>query len=442
MPLRDLKERLSRIRALRLFQPSIAAPSPQKVAHGRARFRDRHDDRQLAILQVSPGIQPNGAFVNYGDELMHFVMMQLLEENGFIGQTLLRERVAPRELTRQRATLFIDMGGFIYSGAHHKGMRAAEAAAITVANADAAKRGGAMAVAAPQTFGPFRTNGGRTLDRRMKRWLATMDRVFVRDEVSLAHLEDLSPKHREKCALLPDVGLLYIADPQPGAEWLARVREGEGTLVGVIPNRQIHTRDSSYVSAMATLIEHLKVLGATVILIPHETGRFGHGEEDDQFLCDSLSQMCNVLTLSKNLINKTYSHADEVNYIARVGSILANLDFLVSCRFHGCVRGIAERIPTVALSWAHKYPALYHDVGLSPDEFILGATESAGRIDLKLALEKLEKAWYRRAETATQLHHVIPDVQERVRTTLSGALAAARDRSHHQPASASTVVFR
>jgi hypothetical protein len=154
---------------------------------------DTNDDKPRAIVQISPAAQPNGVLVNYGDVLMYWVAQQELEKRGFSVMCLPREKADCERLKAQGAKLFLDCGGFIYSGSHHKALRSAQAASITAHNASWCKAGGAIAISAPQTFGPFPSNPEEDLNLQVKEMLNQFDLIYGRDPISVENLRQIDP---------------------------------------------------------------------------------------------------------------------------------------------------------------------------------------------------------------------------------------------------------
>jgi polysaccharide pyruvyl transferase WcaK-like protein len=364
-----------------------------------------------AIIQVSPGIQRNNMFVNYGDQLMYWAIKEALVRRNYSVLRVPRTALPPRQLKRQRPDVFVDLGGFIYSGLHHKGMKSIEAADATWRNARACRRAGAYVASAPQTFGPFPGGNHDPLARSVRRMVAEFDVIYVRDAVSLSHLRELSPGIEAKVRISPDIAFLYEADPVAGREVLARAGlDTSRPVAGIIPNRQISQRDDTYLAVMTDVIRFLRDAGAEVVLVPHERGRFGKDEKDDIYLCRLLAERTGAASLALPKSDTAPPAEAEERYIRETEDAIGALDFLVSGRFHGALSGLAHGVPTVAYSWAHKYPPLFADLGLSPDECILGGQGSAAT-PAGLTLETLAAAWQRRAQTRAVLTRTVPELR-------------------------------
>jgi polysaccharide pyruvyl transferase WcaK-like protein len=367
-----------------------------------------------AIIQVSPGVQGNSMFVNYGDQLMFWAIEEALIKRSYSVLRVPRVALSGRQLKRQRPDIFLDLGGFIYSGLHHKGMKSIQAADATWRNARACRRAGAFVVSAPQTFGPFPGGDDDLLAQSVRRMVTEFDAIYVRDVLSLSHLRELSPGLEAKVRIAPDIAFLWEADPAAGRDVLARAGvDTTRPVAGIIPNRQISQRDDTYLDVMAEVIRFLRDAGAEVVVIPHERGRYGKNERDDIYLCRLLAQRTGAASLALPKSDTPPPAEEEARYIREVEAAIGALDFLVSGRFHGALSGLAQGVPTVAYAWAHKYPPLFADLGLSPEECILGG-HGAAATSAGMALERLAAAWQRRAATRAVLGRTVPEVRARI----------------------------
>lgn len=383
----------------------------------RIKWFDPHDRKARAIVQVSPALQPNGVFVNYGDAAMWWAGKQQLEKRGLSVMCLPRERVQCERLKGQAAHLFIDCAGFIYSSTHHKSMSSANNASITLQNARCCKDAGAVIVSAPQTFGPFDESSDSELNREIRGIIDQMDLICARDEASAKYLGQLSPDAaRTKIRIAPDLAFLYeIESREVGHRFLSRKGVTTGgqsqPLVGLNLNRQLYDRVSSYLDTMQKVIDFFRAKKAQIVLIPHEHGRFGRGEKDDQFLCNYLASQNGVATLSKE---ERLSQEAENDYIRAIEAAISGLDFLVSGRFHAALRGLAAGIPTVAFSWSHKFEMLFRTVGMSAESNVIPLENLMANSARTFVCDQLEEAWNRREETKEHLIKTIPQVKQEV----------------------------
>lgn len=270
----------------------------------------------------------------------------------------------------------MDIGGFIYSYSHSKALRAAEAANITADNAQSCKEVGALTITAPQTFGPFSNEPENPLNLQVKLMLKQLDFVYVRDNISAKYLAEIAPEFcLSSLKIVPDIAFLYeITSIQNGLNLLSKkginVKNRDSLLVGLTLNRQLYDRIPTYLETMEKIVKFLQNRQAKIILIPHEHGRYGRKEKDDQFLSNYLAKKLKIPTLSRNKIIK-YSHDQEIEYIKSIEEAIASLDLLISGRFHGLLRGLSEQVPSLGLSWSHKYETVFESLNMSPQSYII-----------------------------------------------------------------------
>lgn len=380
-----------------------------------------------AIIQVSPAVQPNGVFVNYGDANMYWAAKDQLEKRGFSVMALPREKVDCDQLKAQAAELFIDCAGFAYSILHKSSFRSTQAAEITAHNAGCCREAGATAVTAPQTFGPFAGGSNNELNLHVRNMADQMNFIYARDSLSGEHLGRVYPKVSSKVRIAPDLAFLYQPNSlQAGVRLLSRrglaVARGARPIVGLTLNRQLYCRVPSYIDMMKTVIDFFKAKKTQIVLIPHEQGRGGQGERDDQFLSNALATQTAIPTLSKK---RRLSRNAELQYINAVDGAIGAVDFLVSCRFHAAVRALSENVPSVAFSWAHKFERLFQTVQMSGHDNVVTPEDIAAGEAVDIIYAKLEKAWAMREATRHHLVNTIPVVRRQVAEFLDAAVAGA-----------------
>ncbi|MFU8859430.1 MAG: hypothetical protein ACNA8K_03305 [Cyclonatronaceae bacterium] len=161
------------------------------------------------------------------------------------------------------------------------------------------------------------------------------------------------------------------------------------------------------------VVTFLKAQGAVLVLIPHEHGRYGINEKDDQYLCRLISEDTGIISLAQERSESYPSSEFELNYIRGIENVIGSLDFLVSQRFHGALRGVSETVPTVTMSWSHKYPQLYKDLTLSPEKFIPGG-EGATNGSFSQYSDTLEAAWQNRSEPREIPKRTVPGIRDRI----------------------------
>lgn len=346
------------------------------LRRGLKRLSTRGEGDNIAVVQVSPAFQANGCHVNYGDYAMTVATKQALEKRGFHVHFKGRSESGMSKPQRLRkARLFIDLAGFVYSQKHKSSVRSSQAAEVTLDRVRLFKQWGAKTVIAPQTLGPFGEKNG-SLAKACSRLFDEASELYARDSVSLANAISLCPQIEDKAKIAPDTALVYESSKDSGSratlENLGLVLgDRKKPVVGITLNRQINDRDKSYLTMMERLIRLLKKRGDQVVLIPHERGRY-RNERDDQFLSRSLCERTSVPGIFSDG-RRTYE--TERDYIEGIEAAHQHLDLLVAGRFHALIRGVAYGIPTLSVSWAHKYENFYRGLGLEAEEHILSSND-------------------------------------------------------------------
>lgn len=196
----------------------------------------------------------------------------------------------------------------------------------------------------PQAFGPFTSKASQAAMRDI---INHARLIFVRDPVSLRHLQscvDVLPEH---VILTPDftVGLSPVAN--------AEVPSLDMPFAALIPNSKVVSKYNhanaeamrqQYVTAFAAAADYLTVLGIQPVLVNHE------GKEDAE-LCAEIAALspCGLVQIEDPLAVKAF---------------IGKAELAVSSRFHGAVNALSQVVPCIATSWSHKYHAMMSDFGM------------------------------------------------------------------------------
>ncbi|MDX1677596.1 polysaccharide pyruvyl transferase family protein [Arsukibacterium sp.] len=251
----------------------------------------------------------------------------------------------------------------------------------------------------PQAFGPFASEQSKTAMRDIIRHARL---IFVRDPVSLTHLQSCVSPLPASVVLTPDftVGLI----PQANHD----VPEIVKPYAVLVPNSKVVSKYNhadaeamrdSYVSAFAAAADKLTVLGYQVVLVNHE-GR------EDAALCAEIARLspCTSVQIDDPLAVKAF---------------IGGAELVISSRFHGAVNALSQGVPCVATSWSHKYHAMMNDFAMA-DYCIeqLSADSLCRSIDTLLAnkadilpqlAERAAKIKQRNQQMWQQLHqHLMP----------------------------------
>jgi len=99
----------------------------------------------------------------------------------------------------------------------------------------------------------------------------------------------------------------------------------------------------SYIQLLTKIIKIVKAKSLTPIILNHEG-------EKDRLLCLEL-----INTYKGDVIFFDGLESLEIKKIIGLSF------FCFSSRFHGCISGLSQGVPTFATSWSHKYEELYED---------------------------------------------------------------------------------
>jgi colanic acid/amylovoran biosynthesis protein len=204
------------------------------------------------------------------------------------------------------------------------------------------KAQGKSVVLLPQAFGPFARHD---LADRMRSVFSLADRVYVRDDTSLAHVKTLHDG--SNIVRMPDfTNLVDPVLPSDPARFAERV--------AIIPNIKMIeavSDGSGYVDQVVRIIAAVRAEAREPFLLLHEAGK---DVEVARQIGSRLTQPVDVVSDPDPLVIK--------------GVIGASLG-VVTSRFHGLVSALSQSVPCLATSWSHKYEELLAEYGY-PDQLL------------------------------------------------------------------------
>ncbi|MBV2128498.1 polysaccharide pyruvyl transferase family protein [Arsukibacterium indicum] len=197
----------------------------------------------------------------------------------------------------------------------------------------------------PQAFGPFSSENSKNAMRDI---IEHASLIFVRDPVSLSHLQSCVSQLPASVVLTPDftVGLMPVSNHE--------VPTIDKPYVALIPNSKVVSKynhadaeamRSGYIAAFAAAADKLTLLGYQVVLVNHE------GREDAE-LCAEIAKLspCGLVQIEDPLAVKAF---------------IGGADLVISSRFHGAVNALSQGVPCIATSWSHKYHAMMSDFAMA-----------------------------------------------------------------------------
>jgi len=197
---------------------------------------------------------------------------------------------------------------------------------------------GTKIILMPQAFGPFKND---KIKKEVKRIVDNANLIFARDIISFQFLKDSYGK-RENIFLAPDFTNIL----RPSSD---NFNVDKTTRILIIPNikllEQTNISKESLINLFKELIEEIKIKNYNAAFLIHE------GIKDERLAID----INNVLSEPIPVILEP----DALNQKRIIGNSYA----VITGRFHGLVSALSQGIPSIGLSWSHKYEMLLDNYG-------------------------------------------------------------------------------
>ena len=263
-----------------------------------------------------------------------------------------------------------------------------------------------------QSLGPFRWyNRGITA-----RALNSADSIYLRERSTLAQLEMMGVAG-ERCLLAPDVAFALPLPPTEHLDWIWRRATAGATekiWIGISMNCLMldFTENSRiYIDQMTRLARHIhSTCGAGVLLVPHVFHSSALGM-DDVVPCRELAHALGHPAWLRYL--------EDDHSPMELKGIISRCEALVAARMHAGIAGLSSGVPTMLLSWSHKYRALLAEIGL--ERFTWESSD--GSVDELLAT--FDELWSCRARIRTQLEEYRDDAVVSIARVLGQVMARA-----------------
>lgn len=305
-----------------------------------------------------------------------------------------------------KGDLLVDLSGISFSD-HRPGMGLVINALWFVP----ALASGIPIVKLSQAMGPFSKTSTRTVSRF---FLSRMRQLVARGELSKKYLEGLLPDREIHC--LPDMA--FALRPAEKAR-LVELKQAHGipdvpyAVMGpshVVETFASESQTCDYVTCMTeAAVWLLKNTSLRLVLIPHEVK---NSSEDDSSVCRVVFE-----SLSEPLRERV--HLMPLIEDPRLAKALcAGAEIAVGSRFHFLVATLSSCVPSLAVSWSHKYNEMMRMTG--QEDMIL--SYNAADVD---AVRKLtERLWNEREERGRILRDLVPGVIEDARKNARLAMNA------------------
>ena len=231
----------------------------------------------------------------------------------------------------------------------------------------------------PQAFGPFKTEDSKAAMRDI---INHARLIFVRDPVSLQHLQSCVPNLPDSVVLTPDFTVGLTARPNDEIPVI------NGPYAALIPNNKVVSKfnhagaeqlRNDYITAFAAAANTLAGAGMQCVLVNHE------GKEDAELCAEIAAKApCQIVQIEDPLAVKAF---------------IGKAELAISSRFHGAVNALSQGVPCIATSWSHKYHAMMTDFGMGDycvaelsEQNLLDALEQLLDNKTALAAEVKQKA--------------------------------------------------
>lgn len=260
-----------------------------------------------------------------------------------------------------------------------------------------------------QTVGPFNSR----LSKRVARFVFSRARLItLRDKISQDYLNALGITGTHLVA-----DLAFLLQPVPDGR-VVEILSGEGVaasgrpLVGVAVSQRIHTyafgstenereRKAKYVELMAALADRLvEVLGATVLLVSHDnTPRMS-----DRLVSEDIHRQAKAK--DRVVVLDGGYRTEEIK------GVIGGCDLFVGCRMHAVIAAVSMHVPTIAVSYGHKFQGVLAGL-LNPEQDIVDIAQYGPEELLDELTLRIRRKWEAREEVARALGDKMSGVRSR-----------------------------
>lgn len=272
------------------------------------------------------------------------------------------------------------------------------------------KEKGAKYIFMPQAWGSF---DKPKVAENVHRMLNMSDGFFARDAVSRDYLAELLRKETSAIPIYPDIAFSFpTPDLAIGAKMLrdaGRINTGRKLLI-LGPNMRVYSRSkgvgeaNAYVQKLLGIARYaINDLGMDVALVANEIHIQEEGyHSDDRFICRILLEELN--DKEHCFFTDRYLTAQEVK------SIIGNGDLVVASRFHALIFALSQKIPSMAISWSHKYRELFRLFDM--EKFVVEDSELKNDPTINLLNELVRD----REKWSAHIEGVLPEIRKKLET--------------------------
>ena len=191
----------------------------------------------------------------------------------------------------------------------------------------------------PQSFGPF-DRGERLLNLQFKTAIESAANVFCRESMSISALANITDRYSG--GYWPDIALLYgkeaCAAKNPENIDMGLI----GGSVVLIPNSRLYDNFSEARTndLYHTLISYMLNIGYRVTILKHSSDDIG-----------AVESIKHAFPSGVCVLEKDYG-------LSTIDDVIASALLVISGRYHGLVVSLKNKVPCMAIGWAHKYDEL------------------------------------------------------------------------------------
>jgi colanic acid/amylovoran biosynthesis protein len=251
-------------------------------------------------------------------------------------------------------------------------------------------------------FGPFSCKWSRILARLY--FGHFVDLILARSEESYQNVKSLGVK--TSIMVVPDTAFLLPCKQSKESEHYRELRQ-QGGLIGVSVSfmaRNCALDPGAYLKIMVEFVDYLiKNHGVYVVLIPNELSKSANDDAliAEQICAELANTHCEVLR-TENLT------AQEIK------GVVSQCDVVVACRYHTIVAALSLAIPTLSISWHHKYQEVLKLFG--QEHRVCDVKE----LRLEDLVNGFEDLWENREQIRQTIADFVPGIEDKI---LSGARA-------------------
>lgn len=283
----------------------------------------------------------------------------------------------------KRVDCFLDISGFAYGDAwNDRGFQRIRPII------DYCRKHNRPAIFLPQAWGSFEKP---LVLNTLRNTLSNPNTVFYsRDETSCRHLEKALDKPLGSISASPDIVFRFQGGSVEQGKQILREMgcSLKRPIIGISPNMKVYERvhgtgsGNLYLQALVKLVNHcLEKHDIDIVLQANEIDE-GSIRKDDRYLCSHINAAVNTP-------DRCFMTRQSLTSEATM-ALIGRFDYLVSSRFHSLVFGFSQGVPSIAVSWSHKYRELLGLFGME------NYVQECRDIDPNRLISMFEQGWVAR----------------------------------------------